>query len=103
VFSTTDRTTCTTANQRYTPAAVERRDRHTDGRTLSRFVDPAQHVMRVVHTPLPSRDPKLIPVLGSQPAYDMSHKSGGRLSLISTRPAVTRAIFQTAGANFAAW
>ena len=60
-------------------------------------------IMRVVYTPLPSRDPKLIPVLGSQPAYDVSHKSGGRLSLISTRPAVTRAIFQTAGANFVAW
>ena len=28
-----------------TPAAVERRDRHIDGRTLSRFVDPAQHIM----------------------------------------------------------
>jgi len=33
--------------------------------------------------------PKLIPVLGSQPAGDVSHKPGGRLPLLSARPAVT--------------
>jgi len=33
------------------------------------------------------RVPELIPVLGSQPAGDMSHKPGGRLSLFSDRPA----------------
>jgi len=35
--------------------------------------------------------PELIPVLGSQPAGDMSHKPGGRLplGLLSARPAVT--------------
>jgi len=32
---------------------------------------------------------ELIPVLGSQPAGDMSHKPSGRLPLLSTRPAVT--------------
>jgi len=32
--------------------------------------------------------PKLIPVLGSQPAADLSHKPGGRLPLFSARPAV---------------
>ena len=32
---------------------------------------------------------ELIPVLGSQPAGDVSHKSGGRLPLLSARPAVT--------------
>ena len=32
--------------------------------------------------------PELIPVLGSQPAGDVSHKPGGRLPLLS-RPAVT--------------
>ena len=37
------------------------------------------------------RAPKLIPVLGSQPAGDASHKPGGRLPLLSTRPAVTLA------------
>jgi len=31
------------------------------------------------------------PVLGSQPAGDVSHKPGGRLSLLSARPAVTPA------------
>jgi len=31
---------------------------------------------------------KLIPVLGSQPAGDVSHKPGGRLPLLSARPAV---------------
>ena len=35
------------------------------------------------------RVPKLIPVLGSQPAGDVSHKPGGRLLLLSARPAVT--------------
>jgi len=34
---------------------------------------------------------ELIPVLGSQPAGDVSHKPGGRLPLLSTRPAVTLA------------
>ena len=33
------------------------------------------------------RVPELIPVLGSQP--DVSHKPGGRLPLLSARPAVT--------------
>jgi len=38
------------------------------------------------------RVPELIPVLGSQPAGDMSHKKAvARLPLLSTRPAVTRA------------
>jgi len=32
---------------------------------------------------------ELIPVLGSQSAGDVSHKPGGRLPLLSARPAVT--------------
>jgi len=36
-----------------------------------------------------NRVPQLIPVLGSQPAGDVSHKSCGRLPLLSARPAVT--------------
>ena len=32
--------------------------------------------------------PELIPVLGSQHAGDVSHKPGGRLPLLSARPAV---------------
>ena len=35
--------------------------------------------------------PELIPVLGSRPAGDVSHKPGGRLPLLSARPAVTPA------------
>jgi len=33
-----------------------------------------------------NRVPELIPVLGSQPAGDASHKPGGRLPLLSARP-----------------
>ena len=47
--------------------------------------------------------PELIPVLGSQPAGDVSHKSGGRLPLLSARPAVTPATLKRAATNFAAW
>jgi len=36
------------------------------------------------------RVPELIPVLDSQPAGDVSHKPGGKLPLLSARPAVTR-------------
>ena len=49
------------------------------------------------------RVPQLIPVLGSQPAGNVSHKPGGRLSLLSARPAVTLAIVRRAATNFAAW
>ena len=42
------------------------------------------------------RIPELIPVLGSQPAGDMSHKPGGRLPLFFTRPAVTLSILKRA-------
>ena len=38
-----------------------------------------------------SRVPELIPAVGSQPAGDVSHKPGGRLPLLSARPAVTLA------------
>ena len=37
------------------------------------------------------RVPELIPVLGSQPASDVSHKPGGRLPLLSARPTATLA------------
>ena len=47
--------------------------------------------------------PELIPVLGSQPAGDVSHKPGGRLPLLSARPAVTPATFKRAATSFAAW
>jgi len=47
---------------------------------------------------------ELIPVLGSQPAGDESHKPGSRLPLLSVRPAVTLAsLKRAASSNFAAW
>ena len=49
------------------------------------------------------RVPELIPVLGSHPAGYVSHKAGGRLPLLSARPAVTLATLKRAATNFAAW
>ena len=49
------------------------------------------------------RVPELIPVLGSQPAGDASHKPVGRLPLLSARPAVTPVTLKRAATNFAAW
>jgi len=49
------------------------------------------------------RVPELIPVLGSQPAGDVSHKPGSRLPLLSARPAVTLATIKRAATNFPAW
>ena len=49
------------------------------------------------------RVPELIPVLGSQPASDVSHKPGRRLPLLSARPAVTPATLKRAATSFAAW
>ena len=49
------------------------------------------------------RVPELIPVIGSQPAGDVSHKPGRGLPLISTRPAVTPATLKRAATSFAAW
>ena len=42
------------------------------------------------------RVPELIPVLGSQPAGDVSHKPSDRLPLLSARPAVTPATLKRA-------
>jgi len=52
---------------------------------------------------LQRRVPELIPVLGSQPAGDVSQKPGGRLPLLSARPAVTPAARKRAATSFAAW
>jgi len=49
-----------------------------------------QKKVKVAHTRLLRvRFPELILVLGSQPAGDVNHKPGGRLPLLSARPAVT--------------
>jgi len=62
--------------------------------TASRSVHPFEHNQKVkvascMDSITERRVPELIPVLGSQPAGDVSHKPGGRLPLLSTRPAVT--------------
>jgi len=58
----------------------------------------------VAHTRVTKcRVPELIPVLGSQPAGDASHKPGGWLPLLSARPAVTPATLKRAATNFAGW
>ena len=45
---------------------------------------------------------ELIPVLGSQPAGGVSHKPGGKLPLLSARPA-SPANLKRAATNFDAW
>ena len=47
------------------------------------------------------RVPELIPLLGSQPAGDVSHKPGGRLPLFSARPAVIPLTLKRAATDFA--
>ena len=49
------------------------------------------------------RDTELIPVLGSQPAGNVSHKPGGRLPLLSARLVVTLATLKKADTGFVAW
>jgi len=49
------------------------------------------------------RVPQQIPVRGSQPAGDVSHKPDGRLPLLSARPAVTPARIKRVATSFAAW
>jgi len=49
------------------------------------------------------RVPELIPVLGSQPAGDVSRIPDGRLPLLSARSAATLVTLKRAATNFAAW
>ena len=46
---------------------------------------------------------ELIPLLGSQPAGDVSHKPDDRLPLLSARPAVTPTTLRRTAICFAAW
>ena len=55
------------------------------------------------HSITERRVPELIPVFGSQPACNVSHKPSGRLPLLSARPAITLATLKRAAINFAAW
>ena len=73
------------------------------------FVSASQRFVKEIHKKASPysiterRVPELIPVLGSQPAGEVSHKPGGRLPLLSARPAVTPATLNRAATNFAAW
>jgi len=49
------------------------------------------------------RVPEVISVLGSQPADDVNHKPGGRMPLLSARPAVTPATLKKTATSFTAW
>jgi len=49
------------------------------------------------------RVPEMIPVLGSQPVGDVSHKPGGRLPLLSARLAVTPTTLKRDATKSAAW
>jgi len=69
----------------------------------SALVTTASKRVKLAHTRLPSVYAELIPVLGSQPEGDVSHKPGGRLPLLSVRPAVTLATLKQAATSFAAW
>ena len=73
--------------------------------TTDKTSNPNNDTKKVAHTRLPAerRVPELIPVLGSQPAGDVSHKPGGRLSQLSVRPVVTLATLEKGDTNFAAW
>ena len=79
---------------------------------LYQIVLPLQFGTQVRHVLAKKRSPysvterrvlELIPVLGSQPAGDVSHKPDGRLTLLSARPAVTPATLKRAASNFAVW
>ena len=62
-------------------------------------VDPRNHVKGSPYSITERRVPELIPVLGSQPAGDVSHKPGGRLPLLSAKPAVTQATLKRAATS----
>jgi len=46
---------------------------------------------------------ELIPVLGSHPAGDVSHKPVSRLPLLSARPTVALTTLKRSATSFAAW
>ena len=80
------------------------------GKSFVRLIHPVKWRHRICgqdkgspHSITECRVLELIPVLGSQPAGDVSHKPGSRLPLLSARPAVTPATLKRAATSFAAW
>jgi len=68
-----------------------------------KLCDPSLKGKDISYSITERRVPELIPVLGSQPAGDVSHKPGGGLPLLSARPAVTPATLKRDVTDFAAW
>jgi len=101
VSSATD-LTCLTEPARTTLRTCAVANQHTESTNQSR----ARTTLRTCTIANQHRImvPELIPVLiVSQPAGDVSHKPGGRLPLLSARPAVTPATLKRAATNLAAW
>ena len=82
---------------------IRLRVQHTNTRTTLRETCKGKKGKGRPYSITERRVPELIPVLGSQPADDASHKPGGRLPLLSARPAVTLATLKRTATNFAAW
>ena len=83
------------------PTCCDNRGIFSDAIHLKRLI----HVKKVKGGPYSiaeRRVSELRPVLGSQPAGDVSHKPDGRLPLLSARPAVTPATLKRAATSFAA-
>jgi len=82
---------------------IQRGDVEHGSRTLeTKTRGPTRRQKNIAHSTTERKVPELIPVLGSQSAGDVSHKPGGRLPLLSARPAVTLATLKRAATNFAA-
>ena len=80
-------------DEHQTDAAARARVIAGEGCVTSAELHPAmKQIIRKVERGVP----ELIPVLGSQPAGDLSHKPGGRLPFLSARPAVTHAALKRA-------
>jgi len=77
--------------------------RHLHWRTILRTIPLVKKGKGSLDSITERRVPELIPVVGSQPADDVSYKPGGRLPLLSARPAVTLATLTRTATNFAAW
>jgi len=74
-----------------------------DGRTVSRARKGRRGKTGSPYSITERRVPGPIPVLGSQPAGDVSHEPGGKLPLLSARLAVTPATLKRAATDFDAW
>jgi len=70
---------------------------------VNTFCTPQLHQKCSPYTITERSVPELMPVLGSQPAGDVTQKPGGRLPLLSARPAVTPATLKRAATSSAAW